>query len=119
MQKVGILLIYDHSIILYDNSSIKSQKMSFQKINNSFIIENFNEENNNYNKTYFFQASEKLNNILNSIKSTLFKNIDDEISREINSYLNKINEIFGILLNSLNTINYSSNQNEIIQRKNE
>ena len=92
--------------------------MSSKKINKLKITEKIRDENN-VDNIKFFQINEKLNNIINKIKSLIFNNIDDSITKTINACFHEINEIFENLLKSLNSMIYSKKQNEIIQRKDE
>lgn len=89
------------------------------KINKLNLTENNKDENNINNKKSILLISEKINNIINNVKTLLFNIIDDSIARTINSYFNEINDSLEILIKSFNSIIISKEQNEIIQRKDE
>ena len=93
--------------------------MSFININKLNLTDNFKNDNNIYNKKYLFQMNEKLNNIINNIKLLIFDNIDDSITKTLNSYFHEINEIIERLMKSFNSLIISKDQIETIQRKDE
>ena len=94
--------------------------MSSQKINKLNKNENFKEEKIISDKIDIFQIKKDLIYYLNNIKIIISKDkFDDSLSRTINEFLVEINKNIEILINSLNFIIFSKNQNEIIQRKDE
>ena len=74
------------------------------KINKLNLTENNKDENNINNKKSILVISEKINNIINNVKTLLFNIIDDSIARTINSYFNEINDSLEILIKSFNSI---------------
>ena len=88
--------------------------MSSKKINKLIKFENILNDKND-----ILLIKEQLYNIINTLKSLILKNLDDNIERTIKGYFIEINNIFQKLINSLNFAITTKNQYENIQRKEE
>ena len=91
--------------------------MSYKNIKKLNMMEKITDENFIKDKNDILLIKEQLNNIITTSKSLIFKNIDDNITRTINIYFIEINNIFEKLMDSLNFVILSKNQNENMQRK--